>query len=86
MQIVGLVSEPLLPYRLGCLEQRRPPRRGAWRCTRKQAQMREYLGNHRGIFDGVDDPQRAATLRAGSDVEDALLSKGRSWPGSADCR
>ena len=50
--------------------------RGAgWR-ARGQAQVRENLGNHGGIFDGGEDGQRAAALWTGGEVdgEDAFES------------
>ena len=39
------------------------------RRARRQAQMREYPDNHRRLFDGGDDLQGAATLRAVFDVD-----------------
>ena len=87
-EIRSPVAEPLLPYRLGCLEQRRPPRRGARQRTRRQAQMREDPDDHGRPFDGGDDLQSATAIRVVFDIDakDALLPKGRSWPCPDLCR
>ena len=63
--IVSAVAEPLPPSGSGRLKERQRPR---W-CAGRQTQMREYPDNHRRLFDGGDDLQGAATLRAVFDVD-----------------
>jgi len=60
--------------RLGCLHERVEASRGSWWSAGGQAQVRENLGNHGGIFKGGEDGQRAAALWTGGKVdgEDAL--------------
>ena len=50
--------------RSGQLESIEWPRRCSWRCPGGQAEMSEDLGDHVGVFDGGDDLQRAAAVRA----------------------
>ncbi len=55
--------------RLGCLHERVEASRGAgWR-ARGQAQVRENLGNHGGIFDRREDGQGATALRTDGDID-----------------
>ncbi|MDB5904193.1 MAG: hypothetical protein JWM26_3071 [Betaproteobacteria bacterium] len=58
----------------GGLKERQRSCRGAWRRARRQAQMREDSDNHRRLFDGGDNLEVAATLRAvfEVDIEHAL--------------
>ena len=59
---------------LGGLQQSVEASWGLWWGTSRQAQVRENLGNHGGIFDSRKERQRAAALWTGGDVdgEDSL--------------
>jgi hypothetical protein len=46
----------------GHLESIECPRRGSRRCSDGQAEMREDLGSHGGMFDGGEDRQGAAAV------------------------
>jgi hypothetical protein len=53
----------------GQLESIEGPGRGSGRCPGGQAEVGEDLGDHGGIFDGGDELQGAAALRALLDVD-----------------
>ncbi len=55
--------------RLGCLHERVEAARDSWWRARGQAQVRENLGDHRGIFDGRNNRQGATALRTGGEVD-----------------
>ena len=55
--------------RLGCLKEFVDAGRGFWWGTGGQAQVRENLADHCGIFDGGDERQLTAALWTGSDVD-----------------
>lgn len=53
----------------GCLKEiGGPGRRTGWGSV-GQPQMGENLGDHRGVFDGEDERQGAATVRTGCQVD-----------------
>ena len=65
----GTGTEPESRVRLGCQEEVVDASRGPRWCAGGQAQVRENLGNHGGIFDSREDGQRATALRTGGHVD-----------------
>ena len=54
---------------LGCLHERVEAGRGAWWGSARQAQVRENLDDHGGIFDRREDGQWPAALWTGGEVD-----------------
>jgi hypothetical protein len=65
---VGSGTEPESRVGLGCLQELVETGRCPGWSAGGQAQVRENLGKHGGLFDGRDEGQGAAALRTGSDV------------------
>ncbi len=55
--------------RLGCLQERVEAGRGLWWSAGGQAQVRENLDDHGGIFDSRQERQGPAALWTGGEVE-----------------
>jgi len=65
----GSRTEPESRVGLGCQKEFVDVSRGSWWGAGRQAQVRENLGNHGGIFDSREERQYSAALWTGGEVD-----------------